>query len=146
MQLPAVTPEEVYLATLMFFCIKPPEHDGFHTPVDMKAFTREMAIFLLKELKVGASLIVSPSVIGACTRLLFMLFSTLKLAPNTAALGALRLLHPSLYPCASLMWIIEYLAFVNSTATGCPHVFKLCPAVYEAARCGAQWCRCSSPS
>lgn len=50
--LPSVTPEEIYLATLTFFCIKPPEHDGHHNAVDMKAFTREMALFLLKELKV----------------------------------------------------------------------------------------------
>lgn len=46
------SPEEVYLACLTFFCVKPPDHDGVNNPVDMKLFTREMALFLLKELRV----------------------------------------------------------------------------------------------
>lgn len=46
------SPEEVYLACLTYFCVKPPDHDGMDTAVDMKLFTREMALFLLKELRV----------------------------------------------------------------------------------------------
>jgi hypothetical protein len=74
----SVAPEEVYLATLTFFCIKPPEHDGHQVPVNMKAFTRDLAIFLLKELKVQLCTVQFPRhslcVLNSCSILMLSRF------------------------------------------------------------------------